>query len=43
MEPGKECLMVEVSDGELAPLLDNMMDYERDTLLDELWVAMLDA
>jgi len=35
--------MVEVSDGESALLLDNMLDYERDTLLDESWVAMLDA
>jgi len=43
MEPGKECLMVEVSDGELAPLLDNTLGYKRDTLLDELCVARSDA
>jgi len=42
-DEGKEYLMVEVSDVELAPLLDNMLDYERDTLLDELWVQTLDA
>ena len=43
MEPGKECLMVEVSDGELASLLDNLLGYKWDTQLDELWVVMLDA